>query len=575
MSTTWRIHPAIGIARVGDADDYYLGPETAGGLPLEPDGQPISTHGFRSADGRIRRQAARFQIYRYDDDPKGRAVNLDDPDILGIEWTVHVANKKASWYTFQTNSGQYGYLPDHPLRNASITGEDRHRLVIDPGPRTLAGREQVAPFSRDTIPDGYPGGFPTGLKPYEIDTLGEARTDAQGNLLVLGGYGRSGTQVQPPQIGEYANNDGWFDDTSDGRVSARIFLKDGTIIEDVLGAWVLVGPPGFAPEIENLVTLYDTMRDTFVRNMGTEPEVFRDSMWQSDYKPSFDEDILPLLVRPSQYRWVVAIPPRPHNLPIEKLRDPDPAFNPLRQFYVDVLRSPSQPNRLINDIGQVAMPYLAGDNMLNADYLTSNFLTVSPTQYFMLCQWAAGNFVPSRPSTRGPGETLDEEVLKNCVGGAFSPGIEMTWVCRLPELYAAPFRLKARPTAPNQRLSLGLDLQAGLEPGDATKFMAVPWQADFNECAAQPWGNRYVWWWPAQRPIWVRPESDPSRQVTWLGTAEDQNAPDFTMYADDLDLVHKWKDLGFVVGVEGEAGKKVYVEVQRKLPYAPGSGKVG
>ncbi|HMV66348.1 MAG TPA: LodA/GoxA family CTQ-dependent oxidase [Myxococcota bacterium] len=572
-SPTWRIHPAIGIARVGDAEDFYLGPEAAGGLPLEPDGRPIDAHGFRAADGRVRRQAARFRVYRYDEAcPEGRPVDLDDPDVAAIEWTVHVANKKASWYAFQTNAGQYGYLPDHPLRNATITGEERHRLVIDPGPRTVSGRGAAAPLSRATVPEGYPGGFPGPLEPYDIDTLGEARTDGAGNLLVLGGYGRSGTFVLPARITEYANNDGWFDDTSDGRVAARLHLRDGSVIEDVDGAWVLVGPPAYAPQIENLVTLYDTMRDTFVRSFGTEPEVFHASMWQDDYEPSFEDDILPILERAGRYRWVVAIPPRPHRLPIDKLADPDPQYNPLRQFYVDVLRSPSQPNPLVNDAGQVAMPYLAGDNMLNPDYLTSNFLTVSPTQYFMLRQWASGRFVRSRPSRLGPGERLDRAVLENCVGGAFSPGIEMTWICRLPELYAAPFRLKARPMLPGARLSLGLDLAAGVEPGDVTKLMATPWQADFNECAAQPWGEeRYVWWWPAQRPIWVRPEHAPHEQRTWVGTAEDQNAPDFTMFADDLDMVSRWKRLGFVVGVPGPDGEEVFVEVQRQAPYAPGS----
>ena len=571
---TYGIHPAIGVARVGNSRDCYIGPEAAGGLPENPDGSPFGPTDFRSTDGAVRRQAARFRLFRFDaEHPEGVPVDLDSDGIASVEWTVHVANKKASWYIFQTNSGEHGYLPDHPLRNADVTGEDRYGLIIDPGPRTLIGRDAHATFDRDTIPKGYPGRFPDGLQPYEISTLGEARTDAAGNLLVLGGKGRSGSTIHPPVITQYANNDGWFDDTSDGRVTARVVLTTGEVIEDIAPAWVVTGPPAYAPEIENIVTLYDTIFDALVRNAGYRPDIFSDSMWRDDYEPSFTDDILPLLRRPARYRWVVAIPPRPHRLPIDKLRDPDPRFNPLRQFYLDVLRKPSGPNRFVTETGAVAMPYLAGDNILNPDYLTSNFLTITPTQQFYLQQWAKGRFSPGSRAEQGAA-ALDRAVLENCVGGAFSPGIEVTWISRNVKIYAEPFRIKAKEMAPDQRLSLGLDLDAGLEPGDLAKFMACPWQADFNECSQQPFEDRWVWWWPAQRPLWVRPAETPDRQVAWVGTADDQKAPDYLTFDPDLDMVHKWKKLGFVVGT-GEGEDRAYVEVQRLLPYAPGSGDKG
>lgn len=573
---TLRIHPAIGVARVGDSEAFYLGPETAGGLPTELDGQPIGPDGFRTPAGKVRRQAARFRVFRYDEaHPEGRPIDLDDPEVLSIVWTVHLANKKPSWYAFQTNLGAYGYLPGQALRNAQVQGEARHQLVIDPGPRTVEGRGAHAPLSRETMPQGYPGQFPPeNLRPYSIDTLGDARTDAQGNLLVLGGHGRSGSTELPPRVTEYANNDGWFDDTSDGTIRCTVTLRTGEVLECEGGAWVLVGPPGYAPEIQNLVTLYDTMFDALVRNRGLRPDIFRDGMWQEDYAPSFVDDILPILERPGRYRWVVAIPPRPHRLPIERLSRPDPQWNALRQFYLDVLRSPGQPNDFISERGSVLMPYLAGDNILNPAYMSSNFLTLTPTQYFMMRQWVAGCFVPGPRPADAPGAALDRAVLENCVGGAFSPGIEMSWLSRDTRIFTAPFRVHQRALGPDQRLSLGLNTEAGMEPGDLTRQMAVPWQADFNECSAQPYNDRWVWWWPAQRPIWVRPESDPHLQVTWVGTAEDQNADSFTMFADDLEMVHKWKGLGFIVGVPGEQ-ETHYVEVQRLLPYAPGSGAAG
>jgi len=40
---------------------------------------------------------------------------------------------------------------------------------------------------------------------------------------------------------------GPYDDTSDGPVSATVVLNDGTTVQVVDNAWVLVAPPKFAP----------------------------------------------------------------------------------------------------------------------------------------------------------------------------------------------------------------------------------------------------------------------------------------------------------------------------------------
>ena len=55
-----RVHPGIGIARLGNStSDYYIGPEVPGYAPQTEDGQ------FKDKEGRIRRQAVRFRIYAY------------------------------------------------------------------------------------------------------------------------------------------------------------------------------------------------------------------------------------------------------------------------------------------------------------------------------------------------------------------------------------------------------------------------------------------------------------------------------------------------------------------------------
>ena len=99
MPSTFKIHPAIGIARLGnyrppnepDAD-FFITPESPAGLPIEcdgktglphttKDGKEVTTDTFKK-NGQIVRQAARFRIYAYDDD--GTATEV----VLGHKVTV-------------------------------------------------------------------------------------------------------------------------------------------------------------------------------------------------------------------------------------------------------------------------------------------------------------------------------------------------------------------------------------------------------------------------------------------------------------------------------------------------------
>ena len=159
----------------------------------------------------------------------------------------------------------------------------------------------------------------------------------------------------------------------------------------------------------------------------------------------------------------------------------------------------------------------------------------------------------------------------------------MIWICRNPKIYWEPFRLKHKQNVGTD-LSLGMDLDKGLEPGDVTKFMALPWQADFNECSYQPL-DRIVWWWPAQRPLFVYLEEDPpnigirgqsapnkklkKRQVPWVGTDYDQNRPDYMIFATDLEMVEKWHQLGFVFDVGPKDGLNNYFAEVAKSPKLP------
>ncbi len=581
--TEYKIFPAIGVARVGNAPEkFYIGPEDYRGLPANPDGSEFTEADFRDQENRLCRQAARFRVFRIDNGV-AEEVTLATPGIRQITWTAHLANKKPSWYEFQTSLGENGYAPNHPLRNPGVA--DRSKLIIDAGPRSITGVSQrgVA-FGRASVPPGYQGHFPEGaLYPVgkAIDTLGELQTDAEGRMLVLGGFGISGSTIDKNPPRKYANNDDWWDDVSDGPVGARIEFTDGSAAAIAEPAWVLVAPPKFAPQIANIVTLYDTIFDAAVR-AGHYPELFANGEWQRGYRPNFRVEIRPLFERASLYPWVAAIPPKPHDFDFDKLGKlgPNglghPHFAALRRYVLDALRPPDSENVIVGSSGATMMPYIAGDNCLNPGHAPNKYLRLTDTQYFMLQQWADGWFYDAEPPADRTRD-LTRAVLDNCVGGAFSPGIEMTWISRNQPIYTEPFRIRAHFV--DKRLDLDFNPARGMEAGDISRYMAVPWQADFNQCSSQPIDGRTVWWWPAQRPEFVYlpperrleaaelpppPDETIGPQVAWIGTDFDQKGADFISFADNLDMVKHWHELGFVIQKVFH-GRARFVEVARAL----------
>src|SRR5690348_13920957 len=227
------IHPAVGVARVGDSpEEYFLGPEQPGG-----EESPAS---YKDKAGRVKRQAVRFRVFAYDEsDAVIGELTADDAEIT---WTVHLVNGKAAAQPF---TGPGSGAGDSGRRNDTVT--DRASLVIDPGPRTVTGRQAAGQV------------FDTGTFLGKPVPLGELRTDDEGRLIVLGGFGHSGSVPEDQPLPSFADNDGWHDDTSDGPVTATV-TKDGESLE-VRGAWIVVAPPDFAPGVGNLVTLYDVMAD--------------------------------------------------------------------------------------------------------------------------------------------------------------------------------------------------------------------------------------------------------------------------------------------------------------------------
>ncbi len=112
-------------------------------------------------------------------------------------------------------------------------------------------------------------------------------------------------------------------------------------------------------------------------------------------------------------------------------------------------------------------------------------------------------------------QALDRAALEACVGGPFFPGIEASRVMLDDATYDTrrPFRINA-----------------ALPPGTLTARMAVPWQADFNDCSIQQGAD----WWPGQRPNEVRRGQE--LHAEWVPSDWKH-----------LDMVDKWAQLGFVV----------------------------
>jgi hypothetical protein len=512
VTTTFEIHPAIGIARVGTSAEFFLGPEPRGAAPPR----------FRDADGHLLRQAVRFRIFRCQRKADGSFAAATEVTAAEatVEWTVHVANRKGAAPEFPPSPAK---APQDGGRLRNAKQKKRALLVIDPGPRTVAGAGGRAAFD---------GGTFLGT---EVP-LGEMRTEAGGRLLVLGGSGHSGSAPGRKRfpITHFANNDNWFDDMSDGPVSATVRIGRSRAVE-AKPAWVIVAPPDFAPGITNFVTLYDVAYQAAVeRGWRALPKTL-----------SFTRDVQPILQRALGYQWVLELGRMGHgpfsgfgdfSARWEQLADPSPERAFARELVVGILKDPGQPPDPTDpEFG--FMPRLHHN-----DYGTTQNHVLRPTatQYAVLKRWAAGEFVNDLKKPKALKEALPDALarasLDGCAGGPFFPGIEVGAVLADPATYSEAFRIDAGAHA----------------PGQLTAGNAVPWQADFLACSVD--AQSQLGWWPAQRPYQVLPGVDAETSQFWH-----RGVTGFR------DMVTQWDKLGVVVEAKRPDGTTVFVESERRL----------
>ncbi|WP_206606837.1 LodA/GoxA family CTQ-dependent oxidase [Pseudomonas ovata] len=510
------IHPGIGIARLGnsrEADGFFIGPET---VDLAAD----ALGDVRDVVGALKRQAARFRIYGYD--AEGQVVTELTADQAQIDWQVHLVNRKAQWFKFDMamDLEQAAHI-EVALRNEHLTGAAREALVIDPGVRSITGKNNAGEKAC------FDSGEFMGIKV----PLGELRTDSAGRLLVLGGFAQSGSPsgrpiYDPDEPGSFPNASEWFDDTSDGPVRASVIL-DGRHLP-VESAWVVAAQPSFAPHAVGWRTLYDLLVDTYIGCGWIKPAE----------QVSFQRDVLPVLQRLSGLQWVNKGfaglfghgAPMDFNNPhlLARLSCADETYRHLRRAVFNAFRAAD------NDVHEPrTWPWLYGDTYGGDDDLPANHLAPSSVRSDLLRRWVDGDFIDDWQAASSPVDSLDKlplaqqpamldrAALHFCVADAFHPGIELSWPMRHASLYRAPFRIRERAgDQPLPDYGSHLDQPTALgasgplhdqPPGGLSRWMALPWQIDAVGCRSgydKDYDPYLPTFWPAQVPNQVLSEAD-------------------------------------------------------------------
>jgi hypothetical protein len=510
----YRIHPAIGIARVGDSlEEFFIGPEAPGIRPTmtKPDGPalPGGQRGtYKDSKSCVKRQGARFRIYEYTSNSAGAVTSVREITVAHarIEWEVHLVNRKAA----AERPPESEDIPKRVRRNKDAQEKD---LIIDAGLHSISGASQ----GRKRLHGRFMNvGVP----------IGDLLTDAAGRLIVLGGFGKSQSVPLGAPLDSFVNNDGWCDDTSDGPVRAKVTLNDGGHAVQADSAWVLVAPPDFAPSLENAVTLYDVVYDQTAKVADPSLAVTETS------RVSFTKDIYPLLRRVSMLHWVSGTAASPHGHAQGGIND--------FASKVKLLSSNGQDaaSERIRIAGALRNPKTGIGKMPKLPEKTNKNVRgpfVPETQYKRMERWAQGTFdadwtgaepapVPldQLPLAEQP-HALDRAALEACVGGPFFPGIEVSG------MMLDPFRINAQ-----------------IEPGTLTARMAVPWQADFHDCGQEGSAD----WWPGQRPTHVFGSGRKGSGV-WMPDEWER-----------VDMVNQWMHLGFIVE-DTTDGQTRYVEEER------------
>lgn len=597
------IYPPLGISRVGNSALWFRAPEVPG-VPALPKGD------YKEGPDKIKKQVQRFRIYAFNE--QGQVIREVTAANASIEWAVEVANTKAAWYGF-----------NNPLDNGALApglpGQKRNQFIVPDGERAamlVIKSKKVAISGRSVNARGSDPAYALGGTFWrKLDVpLGHLQTDADGRLEVFPADGVSRSAVANNPISNFSDNDGWQDDWCDGPVEAKVTIG-GTAYQADNG-WIACVGPHFAPAIPPFISLFDIATDVAVEAGWMKPP---------EGKLSFRKYIYPLFRAIGLLNWVAAA----QNLSerwidvgnfadpayIKRLADPKPEARALRTHVFRAFRNPNDSAQQ-----QYKLPYMLGDG-INYDGSPLFWFRIPKQQYAILQKWEAGDFVDDMgplpwkdeapefdkiPLSEQP-EALTRAALEMCSGGAFHPGVELTWPLRHKELYWAPYRIalstKRDPTLIQdlgQLLTPELAFKgtaavppaiAPQMPGDLTRWMGIPWQCDAFSCQQVVFSNDFpnAVWWPALLPIDVLPEvyydavMDPKlspaqrvkffdSRVAWSRGVAGIGYHAEASYTDGLNqMIYLWHRMGFVVQRPGPRDRdklpgvpaELFVEVDR------------
>ncbi|MGD9530093.1 MAG: LodA/GoxA family CTQ-dependent oxidase [Pseudonocardia sp.] len=526
----YRIHPSVGIARMGDSTTtFFVGAEqpvdqfvpTLRRIPGVSDARP-NRDWLHDPDGRLAKQAARFRIFAFlyddyvfwrDDLPK-KVWEVTNAD-YDIAWTVEVANLK------------------------SFTGDalDRWKGGSDPGPgiHELPYRPAAQHLSTDvanafTAPRAFQG-------PGRV-ALGSAVLDAAaadlGTLLVIGSSGVAQPIPGEPTDARGLFRAGWEDDSADGRVTATVTPKSGSTqpgadqgAKAARAAWVVINLPDYGWDVEESGSLYDvalnhgTYRTNHDRFCCGKLDFFGATV-------TVEKHLLPLLKSYVQMPYVsesIQDAPAAHFLDLAAARGNPPFLFPRLREPVDTTKEPGHiRGAMEDDFGPTR-----GANMpRQISYSLPRLI------HGWMGSWAAGTlddvtrFPPATVTDIDRPELMDMAAMRSMLGGSFLPGLEVGRDAGRWRNWQADWGVR-----------LGhVDVRITAEPGTLTRGLAVPWQADFVACNQD--------WWPASRPdrttsIPDDPSTPDDDRVfkTWM------SHPGGEINTGD-ELITHWAGLGFV-----------------------------
>lgn len=288
----FRVHPAIGIARMGDSETaFHISREFPAFLQekfpkLRPNPRPrthpwnfaanaaraVTAAGFRQVDasladpnrfkdkaGRIMPQAARFRVFAYvyqSSDTNGplRRVIEVTADVARIEWRVRLGN----------------------VKSITTAGGRKNAFNLAAAPQSLATSGAAA------APVQVKNGTRPALGTLFLEQRAGDNTKATGRLLVIGNRGESTGSGVPGTLW----TDDWFDSAADGPVEAVItpdlarlrtaadlgaaepvqYLDHGVaapkaaaanLALNALPGWCVVGLPDYSPDMGHFVSVHD------------------------------------------------------------------------------------------------------------------------------------------------------------------------------------------------------------------------------------------------------------------------------------------------------------------------------